>query len=321
MKIDIQIPNAPIPQQLEMFQRAEDLGYAGAGLPDHLERGDDCYTMLALAASRTQSIPVFPCVTNPLSRHAWVIANFSYTMESMFPGRLRLVMGAGDSVPAHLGRPSARVDEMRKAVTSIKALLEGENVSFRDTPDEGILGDPLPNRPPVVVAAGGRRLTELAGEVGDEAFLLTGFDPRILAMANRNFATGAKRSGRSLEGFKVTHYTVVRIEPDREKALEFGRSRLMGWLQSFFFKDSLIELGVPESALANPESIPADELDRLVDAFFLIGSVERVAERIEEVRASNMLDRLLVTLMTPSGWDGPAGWQETSAALAKRVLK
>jgi alkanesulfonate monooxygenase SsuD/methylene tetrahydromethanopterin reductase-like flavin-dependent oxidoreductase (luciferase family) len=164
-------------------------------------------------------------------------------------------------------------------------------------------------------------MSEVAGELGDEAFLLTGFDPRILAMAQRNFATGAKRSGRSLEGFKVTHYTVVRIEPDREKAEEFGRSRLLGWLKSFFFKDSLMELGVPESALADPESIPAEELDRLVDAFFLIGSVEQVADRIEEVRASNTLDRLLLTLMTPAGWDGPSGWTETFAALSKRVIK
>jgi alkanesulfonate monooxygenase SsuD/methylene tetrahydromethanopterin reductase-like flavin-dependent oxidoreductase (luciferase family) len=164
-------------------------------------------------------------------------------------------------------------------------------------------------------------MTEVAGELGDEAFLLTGFDPRILAMAQRNFATGAKRSGRSLEGFKVTHYTVVRVEPDREKALEFGRARLIGWLKSFFFKDSFIELGVPESALADPDSIPAAELDKLVDAFFLTGSIEQIAERIEEVRASNTLDRLLLTLMTPAGWDGPSGWHETFAALGKRVLK
>src|SRR6187402_141615 len=139
MKIDIQIPQAAIPDQLTLFQTAEDLGFDGAGLPDHMERGDDCYTMLALAASKTKSIPIFPCVTNPLSRHPWVIANFAYTMEKVHPGRLRLVMGAGDSVPAHLGRPPATVSEMRSAVTNIKALLRNEPVSFRDTPDDGII--------------------------------------------------------------------------------------------------------------------------------------------------------------------------------------
>jgi 5,10-methylenetetrahydromethanopterin reductase len=312
MKIDIQIPNAEIPQQLEMFQRAEALGFDGAGLPDHLERGDDCYTMLALAGSRTERISVFPCVTNPLSRHPWVIANFAYTMEKVFPGRLRLVMGAGDSVPSHLSRPSATVQEMRRAVTSIQGLLRNEAVSFRDTPDEGII-DATGTPAPVVVAAGGRRMTELAGEVGDEAFLLTGFDDRILDMAGRHFAAGAARSGRSLEGFKVTHYTVVRIEDDREKGLEFGRSRLIGWLKSFFFKDSFIELGVPEDALKDPDSIPTAELDRLVDAFFLIGPVEQVSERIQEVGAGGKLDRILLTLF------GAPDWQGTATALSKQL--
>jgi 5,10-methylenetetrahydromethanopterin reductase len=319
MKIDIQIPNAPIPDQLALFKEAEDLGFDGAGLPDHLERGDDCYTMLALAASRTDHITIFPCVTNPLSRHPWVIANFAYTMEKTFPGRLRLVMGAGDSVPSHLGRPSATVKEMRAAVTNIQRLLRNEPVSFRDTPDEGII-DATGTPAPLVVAAGGRRMTELAGEVGDEAFLLTGFDERILDMAGRHFAAGAARSDRSLDGFKVTHYTVVRIENDRDAALEFGRARLLGWLKSFFFKDSFIELGIPESALADPDSIPTAELDRLVDAFFLIGPVEKVSERIQEIGKGGKLDRILLTLMTPAGWDGPAGWRETATALSKRVL-
>lgn len=313
MLLDIQIPNAPIPQQLEMFRQAEDLGFAGAGLADHLERGDDCYTMLALAASRTQRISLFPCVSNPLSRHPWVIANHAYTMEKVFPGRYRLVIGAGDSVPAHLGRPSATVQEMRSAVTSIQRLLRGEPVSFRDTPDEGIIGA-TGTPPPVIVAAGGRRMIELAGEVGDEAFLLTGFDERILAMARRHFATGATRSGRSLEGFNVSHYTVVRIENDRAAGVEFGRTRLLGWLKTFFFKDSLRELGVPESAINDPDSIPVAELDRLVDSFFLIGSVDEVAERIKQVAASGTLDRMLLTLMTP------AGWLETATSLSRRVL-
>ncbi|MGE3983784.1 MAG: LLM class flavin-dependent oxidoreductase [Dehalococcoidia bacterium] len=314
MQIDIQIPNGTIPQQLEMFKRAEDLGYAGAGLPDHLERGDDCYTMLALAAGKTDRISLFPCVTNPLSRHPWVLANIAYTMGTVIPGRFRFVMGAGDSVPSHLGRPSAKVDEMRSAVTNIRRLLAGEDVSFRETPDEGITADPLPNPPPLVVAAGGPRMIELAGEVGDEAFLLTGFDERIIAMAHRHFAIGAARSGRSLEGFKVSHYTVVRIENDRDAALEFGRSRLIGWLKSFFFKDSFKELGIPAAALADPDSIPTAELDRLVDAFFLVGSIDEVSERIKEIGAAGKLDRMIVTLMTPTGWE------YTATALAERVL-
>jgi hypothetical protein len=57
-----------------------------------------------------------------------------------------------------------------------------------------------------------------------------------------------------------------------------------------------------------------------VDAFFLIGSVERIAERVEEIRAGGSLDRLLLTLMSPAGWEESA-WSDLAGTLAKRVLK
>ena len=156
--------------------------------------------------------------------------------------------------------------------------MRGEHVSFRDTPDEGIIGA-SGEPPPVVVAAGGRRMTELAGEVGDEAFLLTGFDERILAMASRHFADGAKRSGRSLESdFKVSHYTVVRIEDDREAGARVW-PRPPSWLAE---DASSSRTASWSSASPNPHwrtlnRFPAAELDRLVDAFFLIGPVEKSA--------------------------------------------
>jgi 5,10-methylenetetrahydromethanopterin reductase len=313
MLVDIQIPNAPIREQLEMFRTAERLGYDGAGLADHVERGVDVFVVLAMAAQQTDRIALFPCVTNPLSRHPWVLANVMYTMEKAAPGRFRLVMGAGDSVPMHLGRKPATVAEMRDAVSSIRKLLRGEEVSFRDGPDEGIIG--VSGEPaPVVVAAGARRMTELAGEAGDEAFLLTGFDERIVAMARRHIAAGAERSGRSLDGFKVTHYTVVHIEDDKEKAAEFGRARLLMWLKRSFLKSSLEELGVPATALADPDSIPVSELDRLLDSFFLLGPVDKIADQIHEVRRSGTLDRLVFTVSSS------VGWQAAATALADRVL-
>jgi 5,10-methylenetetrahydromethanopterin reductase len=313
MLIDIQIANAPVHEQLEMFRTAERLGYDGAGLADHVERGNDVFVTLAMAAHQTERIALFPCVTNPISRHPWVLANVMYTMEKAAPGRFRLVMGAGDSVPMHLGRKPATVAEMRDAVTGIRKLLHGEEVSFRDGPDQGIIGV-SGEAAPVVVAAGAQRMTELAGEVGDEAFLLTGFDERIIAMARRHIAAGAERSGRSLDGFKVTHYTVVRIEDDKEKAAEFGRARLLTWLKMSFFKSSLQELGVPASALEDPDAIPLPELDRLIGSLFLIGPVDKIAERIQDIGRSGTVDRLVLTA------SGPNGWEATATAIADRVL-
>ncbi|MPZ51046.1 MAG: LLM class flavin-dependent oxidoreductase [Dehalococcoidia bacterium] len=314
MLLDIQVPmQVPVREQLEMFRLAESLGYDGAGVADHMEYGRDVFTTLTSAAMQTDHIALFPCVSNPVSRHPWVLANIMHTMEALAPGRFRMVIGAGDSVPIHIGRKPAAVAEMRDAVVSIRKLLRGEQVSFGEEPDQGIIGVEPP-APPVIVAAGGRRMTEVAGEVADEVFLLTGFDERIIAMARRHLETGAARSGRLLDAFKVSHYTVVRIENDKMAAAEFGRTRLLGWLKQSFFKSSLLELGVPAEALQHPETIPAAELDNLTQALFLIGPVEEISERLLDIARSGRIDRMVCNV------SGPDGWQATAQAFAASVL-
>ncbi len=317
MLIDLQIrTDGSISDQVKAIARAEEQGFDGAGIPDHLERGQDVYATFAAAAVQTNRIALFPCVSNPKTRHPWVLANVANTMSELAPGRFRMVIGAGDSAVLHIGQRPAKVAVMHKAISDIRKLLHGEPVSFGNATDEKIDGL-QPPAPPVVMAAGGRRMTELAGEVADEVFLLTGFDERIIAMARRQLQEGAARSGRSLEGFPLSHYTMIRIESDKEAAAEFGRARLLGWLKMSFFKSGLAELGVPESALENPDDIPPAELDRLWEAIFLVGPIEKIAERIEQIAKSGTIDRLVCV---PSGPDGEqAAADEVAASVLPRV--
>src|SRR5262249_36116656 len=155
--------------------------------------------------------------------------------------RFRLIIGAGDTAVMHIGRKPAKVSEMRDAVVSIRKLLRGERVEFEGHEDEGIIGA-KPPAPPVVVAAGGERITELAGEVADEAFLLTGVDPVILALVQRQLKAGAARSGRSLADFKTTHYTLVRIDEDEAAAREWIKARIFTWIKAGFFRAALPEI-------------------------------------------------------------------------------
>ena len=314
MLIDLQIrTDGSISDQVRMIARAEEQGFDGAGIPDHLERGQDVYATLATAAMGTSRIALFPCVSNPTTRHPWVLANVANTMSELAPGRFRLVIGAGDSAVLRIGKRPAKLAVMSQAISDIRKLLHGESVSFGNATDEKIDGLNLP-APPVVMAAGARRMTELAGEVADEVFLLTGFDERIVAMSRRHLQEGAERSGRSLAGFPLTHYTVIRIEDDKEAAAEFGRSRLLGWLKMSFFKSGLAELGVPEDALAHPDDIPSAELDRLSEAFFLIGPIEKISERIQQIAKSGTIDRMVCV---PSS---AAGEQAAADELAAQVL-
>lgn len=293
MKIDISVPiHLPAREQIGFIRRAEELGFDGAGLPDHVEHGHDVFAVLAAAAGQTQRIDLYPCVTNPVTRHPWVLANVASTMQELAPGRFRLVVGAGDSAVLHTGGRPARVAELRDAVLAMRGLLQGEAVRFGERAEERISGIEGP-QPPVVVAAGGPRMIEAAGEAADEVFLLTGFDRRILDFADERLRAGAARSGRSLEGFGVTHYTVCRIEDDPETAKQFGRSRLRGWLKQGFFRESLLRVGLEPAQLEDADAVPDEVLDGVAGSFFLIGPAESIAERLQEQAASGRLARTI----------------------------
>lgn len=314
LKFDVQTPmNMPAPQLVEHMRRAEEMGFDGVGLADHMEFGRDVYAVLAMAAQQTQRIELFPCVSNPVTRHPWVLANIAHTMDEAAPGRFRLVIGAGDSAVMHIGRKPARVAEMRRAILSIRKLLRGEPVSFSEQHNEQISGIQPPG-PPVVVAAGGERMTELAGEAGDEAFLLTGHDDRILKRVRRDLEIGAARAERSLAGFKLTHYTVMRIEKDEQAGNEFTRGRVFGWIKQGFFKVALEELGVSASKLERPEDLSEQDVAKLKDALFMVGPAEKIAERLQELARKQSLDRVVCVI---SSADGPAVALET---LAREIM-
>ncbi len=313
LKLDVQTPmNLPAPQQVEHIQRMEDIRFDGAGLADHMEHGRDVYSVLAMAAAQTKRIQLFPCVTNPVTRHPWVLANVAHSMDEMAPGRFKLIMGAGDTAVMHVGKKPARVATMRQAVSDIRGLLRGEGVTFGDRADEQIIGIKEP-APAVVVAVGGERMTEVAGELGDEAFLLTGIDDRVLAMSRRHLQAGAARSGRSLDGFKVTHYTIMRIENDPELAREFARSRMFGWIKQGFFRGAIDELGITLPSLESPEDIPSEAVDVLGEALFIIGPVEKITERLQQM-SNSCVDRVVCVISGPEGPDAALD------ALARQIM-
>src|SRR5438876_1431586 len=76
LKFDVQAPMSLRTLQLvEYMRHAEEMDFDGVGLADHMEFGRDVYAVLAMAAQRTHRIQLFPCVSNPVTRHPWVLAN------------------------------------------------------------------------------------------------------------------------------------------------------------------------------------------------------------------------------------------------------
>ena len=55
-------------------------------------------------------------------------------------------------------------------------------------------------------------MVELAGEVADGAFLMVGLHPDAVASARRHLEAGARRAGRSLDGFLTVFIVTISIE-------------------------------------------------------------------------------------------------------------
>ena len=283
MRFDSGAPlSVPVQEQVKHIREIEAMGYDGAGVADHLEYGRDAYITLALAATQTQRIQLYPSVTNPLTRHAFTLAGLANTMNELAPGRFKLAIGSGDSTAIHTGVSPARVERFREVVVSIQRLLRGETVAFGRSPEERIQGVTSPP-PPVVVTGSGPRAIELAGEVGDEAHLLVGMTPAIVQAARHHLEAGAQRAQRSLDGFHVMYTAAVVVDDDVDAARERMRGIVFRWLRQGLFNVGIRALGMEVPPVEKPADIPPDLLARFCDDFLLVGSAEACVEQLQRL--------------------------------------
>lgn len=290
MPIEIHIggpASAPIARQIAFIRRAEELGFAGVGIADNVEHGHDVFVTLALAAERTSVIELYPAITNPVTRHPFVLASLANSLAELAPGRVKLAIGPGDTGVIQAGLKPATLAELRGAVEAIRRLLRGEAVRFGNGEERRIIAPAKPT-PPVAVAASGPRALELAAEVGDEAMLTVGVDPRIIQAVEHHLATGAEKAGRSVHDLPVTYYTIVSIDPDGEVARERVYPTLLEWLGQGMFRVGLGALGVQIPTPLSRSALSEDTLDELRASLSIAGTPEEVREQFSRLAGNGV---------------------------------
>ena len=176
VRISLRIPGtAPMPQLMTLIQDVEAAGFDGAGILDSQLLCRDTFATMALAATQTSRLTLFPAVTNPFTRHASVLAGAIQTVEELAPGRIKFVIGTGYTSASTIGRKPATLAQMRACIRTVKTLLAGNAVDFQGIP--GRLGYAAGRDIPVLMAASGPKAIELAGEIADGVLLLVGFTP------------------------------------------------------------------------------------------------------------------------------------------------
>lgn len=298
IKVMLRVPvGRPLPDLASFVIRCEDAGFDGVGIHDHPSSGRDAYLALALAAAATRRLRLFPATSSPLVRHPLVLASLAQSLEEIAPGRTCLTVAPGFISTRSIGKPRASIALMRDAISELRRLLAGESVDFGGTATR--LRNRSAKPSPIFLLAAGPRMIELAGEVADGAFLMVGLHPDGIRAARRHLAEGARRAGRTLDGFPVVFIVTLGLGSDADIGTRWVRS----WFapgQPFLAYPSvsnlrwLAEAGYVLPENHDPAEIPEDQARQIADAFGLFGTPERCADRLLQAQAESGIDQVFL---------------------------
>ncbi len=230
------------PNELLAFAMlAESRGFDSVFISDHFQPwrhtgGHAPFSIAWLGAlgARTSRILMGTSVLTPTFRyHPSVVAQAFATLGAMFPGRVILGVGTGESlneVPA-LGlpwpEPKERTARLKEALALIRQLWSEERVSFQGQyyrTDKATIYDRPTIAPPIYVAAAGPVMAKYAGQFADGFICTSGKAPELYRdTLLPNVAAGIKTSGRSPKELDMMIEMKVSFDTDRARALEDTR--------------------------------------------------------------------------------------------------
>jgi coenzyme F420-dependent glucose-6-phosphate dehydrogenase len=230
------------PSQLLRFAiEAEEAGFDSVFVSDHFQpwKHTDGHAPFAPAwlgavGARTSRIVMGTSVLTPTFRlHPSIVAQAFGTLGAMFPGRVILGIGTGESlneVPAtgmawpEMKERSAR---LREAVTLIRRLWSEERVSFEGAfykTENATIYDRPQEMVPIYVAGAGPLIAKYAGRNGD-GFICTSGKAETLYTETLLPNVAAGRAASDRQPFEKMIEVKVSFDPDYDRALNDTR----GW--------------------------------------------------------------------------------------------
>ena len=317
MLVDAMAGIAASPLEVEKSaQRAEDEGYDGFGVP---ETKHDAFTGLTLAARATQRIALQSAIAVAFARNPMSVAILANDLALISGGRFQL--GLGSQVQPHIERryampwskPAARMEEFVAAIRAVWARwATGERLLFKgDFYRISLMTeffDPGPNpygNPPVLLAAVGPHMTQVAGRVAD-GLLCHSFTTETY-LREQTLPTLREARGGSLDGFSVCLAAFVVLgdsEAERAIAEKGVRGQIAFYGSTPSYRPVLEQHGWGElheklNAMSrqNAWAAMADEIgDDVLDAFAVSGNASQVAAGLT-ARFGDVVSR--ISLYTP----------------------
>jgi coenzyme F420-dependent glucose-6-phosphate dehydrogenase len=226
---------------LEFSILAETRGFDSVFISDHFQPwrhtgGHAPFSMAWMGAlgARTSRIVMGTSVLTPTFRYQpSVVAQAFGTLGVMFPGRVILGVGTGESlneVPATglpWPEPKERTARLKEALVLIRQLWSDERVTFKGryySTNKATIYDKPTIPPPIYVAAAGPVLAKYAGQFGDGFICTSGKAPELYRdTLLPNVAAGIQASGRKQESVDMMIEMKVSFDRDAERALQDTR--------------------------------------------------------------------------------------------------
>jgi coenzyme F420-dependent glucose-6-phosphate dehydrogenase len=226
---------------LDYAALAEEHGFDSVFISDHFQPwrhtgGHAPFSMawLGAAGSHTSHITIGTSVLTPTFRyHPAIVAQCFGTLGSMFPGRVILGVGTGESlneVPAtgaEWPEIRERFARLREAVTLIRKLWSEERVTFEGKfyrTENATIYDRPDEPPPIYIAGAGPMIAKYSGRVAD-GFICTSGKPIELYTDKLlpNVTAGLAAAERDADTIDLTIELKVSFDTDRDRALKDTR--------------------------------------------------------------------------------------------------
>ena len=262
---------------LDFSVHAEQVGFDSVMISDHFQpwrhtggHAPFSFAWLGALGARTTRALMGTSVLTPTFRyHPSVVAQAMGTLGVLFPDRVLLGIGTGESLnevaPTGIEWPDfrERSARLREAVTLMRRLWSEERVTHSGTyytTSNATVYDKPPGGVPLLIAAGGPQMAKYAGRVGDGFICTSGKGAELYRdQLLPAFEEGAREAGRDPSSLDKMIEVKVSFDTDRQRALE--DTRLWGAL-----------------ALSAEEKVHVEdpvEMERLADAL----PTERTASR------------------------------------------
>ena len=204
---------------VEAVRQAEEAGFDFAWIPDTQGIFRDLYVTMTLCARETSRIRIGTGVTNPITRHPAVTARAIGTLDEVWPGRILLGIGAGDTAFRHLGLSPLRPRECEEAVRCLRRLLAGEEGEFQGARVPRLLNYEG-RRVPIYLAANGPKMLRTAGRVADGVLASVGASEELVRYAVEAVRAGAEGAGRDPGEVQIALHIGCDISENGDEARE-----------------------------------------------------------------------------------------------------